>query len=363
MRNASYIFGDLISDIEVSRLLASCNSHHPVAYILSDENEIFESNHYSIITQRNTKQAVKTININDSSFLKKRKHDLLSKDRTSSSAAMGEIRCYGVLLDVFGKKSVLSIHESDKKTPDFKISYNGFNLFIEVNTVQISEKEYIGLETYENAPPTFDRHGISIKEYCFSPFGTKKQSGTTPSVIYKLCSIKQNAEQLQSDTPAIVWIDLQDEFSNTLSSRLHIGGPVYSSPICGGVVSGFYSNEIWYSLYAPEKLAIFEGETLRFGEGIKKTLATMKIDGKFANKAVSPKISAVVFNGTDALALFENPYAVNPLPTTFIKAISSWNTFRIESSVLNHSNDALRCDIDNKIREIKDLSSMEFYSW
>lgn len=364
MKNASYIFENLISDIEVRKLLESCSSNHPLPYILADETERFDSNHYTTITQNNTKQAIMTINRNDLDFLEKRKCVLLSKDRTSSSAALGEIRCYGVLLDVFGKESVHPVStKRNKKTPDFRVSCDCSDLFIEVNTVQANEEEYKKLVDFENTPPSFDKSGISMREYCFTPFGTKKQSGTTPSVIYKLCSIKQNAEQLQSDTPAIIWVDLQDEFSNILSSRLHIGGPIFSGPICGGAISGFYSNEIWYSLYAPEKLAIFEGETLLFGEGIKKPLTTMKIDGKFANEDISPKVSAVVFNGADALVLFENPYAVNPLPTAFIKAISSWKTFRIESSVLNYSNDALICEIDNELRKINVLSSMEFYSW
>ncbi len=217
---------------------------------------------------------------------------------------MGEIRCYGILLEKFDKYIRHVPEKQNLKTPDFIIDFEGQQIEIEVATLQMDGNEAKSLSDFEHQEVSLSRDKIIINEHITKPYGNKKSSGTTPSAIYKLTSIKQEAEQLSKITPCILWIDCQDEEMSRLSSRLEIDGPIYSSIGLGSSAQGLRSNEIWYSLYAKENDLILDDECLDKNEGIYRVPEKMKINGRFNNE-ISKRISGVIFSGPNAICLYK----------------------------------------------------------
>lgn len=355
---------NILIDCDLSNLSTTDGLNHPLNYLLRT-NESFDSLNYWQYARENTERSLNLIYENDIKFFtKEKKNNLIGCDRTNASAVLGEIRCYGALLDAFGKSQVKHVNErKESKTPDFLINLGEQQIEIEVMTLQMDGNEARNLSAFENADVTHSGDGILLREHLTRPFGNKKRSGTTPSVIYKLCSIKEDAEQLGGNKPGILWIDCQDEYMNQISPRLDIDGPIYSSRGMGSCVKGLSSNEIWYSLFAHKGDLILDGESLDSGEGIKRKPDKMMLDGKFAKKKTSKRISAAIFYGPNAMCIYENPFAKKRLPECFRIKLMGNLTFKYENSRIDFPKGQLKNKLKNDYKVLKKLCKESFYSW
>jgi len=206
MEKKEYVFRDLINDNEFELIKINGNEDsliHPVLSLLMNEEEIIESNSYTAYTRENTKSAINALYSNHINWLKKEKKKLLEKDRSSVSAALGEIRCFGYLSNVFGEENVEDINESkEKATPDFCVDVDGEKIYIEVNTIQINGKQGEDLrDFYESIQSSKKEKTICIGEHITRPFGDKEGATTVQSTILKLIAIKESNHQLSKDNP------------------------------------------------------------------------------------------------------------------------------------------------------------------
>ena len=157
---------------------------------------------------------------------------------------------------------------------------------------------------------------------------------------------------------------LQDSYDSmsSISDRITKFAPIISGKHIGGAISGFCSNELWYSLYAPIGLSVFEGESMNEGEGIKKTLPQMEYDGKFVNQNYD-FIDAIIYCGAQNKIICENPFAHHPLPTWFINKITEMSGFLIESSLFSFLSMKPAEIIEKGCEFVKELSKNKFYCW
>lgn len=60
-------------------------------------------------------------NLENKSFKKKVKRQLIGKDLQNINGILGEVRCYGYLSNVFGTSNVSPIKETKEINPDFEL--------------------------------------------------------------------------------------------------------------------------------------------------------------------------------------------------------------------------------------------------
>ena len=345
------------ADIELLLADSNCNDHPLLYYLFAD---VTDSTGYYGYTKANTFFAIRRLQCLDAQWLAQQKKKVLEKDRNNASAALGEIRCYENLIEVFGKDKVSIVHtEKNKQTSDIAVEYYSEKVIVEINTVQMNGKEAEELKAFHSLKPS--GKGIQMREHVSHPFGTSIGCTVTEKVIYKIINIKQQSSQFSEDEPSVLWIDLQDEKINLICDRLYNISPVFTGKNIGG--EAFFSNELWYALYATKDMPVFEGVSLDCNEGIElKELPSMKLDGKFA-LANSTKIDAVVFSGPNAVILCENPFSTKPLPAWFIEKLTSMKWFKFESSRTNLPCNQLtkQLEIDRTI--IEELGKKKFYRW
>lgn len=350
------VFNNYLSESEISSINRS-ELRHPVDYLLEEDGDWNQK-----LTTINTSQALKKLKNVDSNYLSGIKQDILSNDRTSSSAAFGEIRCYANLLECFGNNNVKHVKtKKDEQTPDFCVDYNGTKINIEVNTIQMNGKEAKELNNfYKNSKQS---QGASMR--VTKPFGNPKVYSTTETVIRKLYNIKACSDQFNKKDCNILWVDLQEEYILGIVDRLVTNKAYFSGAAIGsgGACDGIYSNEIWYSLYSNKGDLVFEGFTMNSGEGnVVKKKHLMNYCGKFADKKYS-KIDAVIFSSPERITIYENPYAHHKIPKEALIQITSMRRFSIEASIFGMNKRDIKRMIKNERKNIKSLSKCKFYSW
>ena len=185
MKNELQRFRGFISESEADNLLKNqkLGETHPFIRMISavhDTSGDFDCCKY------NTTFAVNEIQRQDSAWLVQEKKKVLdSKDYTNPCAALGEIRCYGYLLDVFGENAK-SIHVGKNKTPDFNVTNGADTVLIEVNTLQMNGEEAKALKEFHAQPPKADEK-ITIREKSVTPYGSKNAKCLSLNVIHKIC--------------------------------------------------------------------------------------------------------------------------------------------------------------------------------
>lgn len=361
MLKRSEVFYDLLSDKEFREIVNNSSGEHfihPVIYLLDDDMVDYAK--YNLYTRENTRSAISFLKKNNINWLKKSIKRLTDKDMANVSATLGEIRCFGCLAEVFGSENVRNIEEKKEPTPDFEVEFDGKNVMVEVNTIQMNSVERTRIKKYYEA--FFEDGRNSIGECSYLPYGEKPGVSSHQSVILKVMSVKEKNHQLKYDIPSILWIDLQDEIMNQLSDRICKSGPLFSGRNYSGT-NGIYSNELWYSLYGKEGDFVFKGEALNRCEGMKVTLEKLVHSGKFCDDNKYENLSAVVYSGPNSLALYENPYAKNKLPDSFISMFTSARWFKLEASVLSLVDEDLKERIEKSRKQIYELSLKELYSF
>ena len=132
-------FGDYFTRQEIAKIIEEQTGlTHPLIELIE---ESYDSSGYHNYVKSNTVTAFQRVKLSNQQWLLKKRKNVLEKDRFNASATLGEFRCYSALIDTFGKNIVKPISETDTPTPDFMLDYNGDNIYIEVNTVQMNSEE------------------------------------------------------------------------------------------------------------------------------------------------------------------------------------------------------------------------------
>lgn len=356
------VFGSLFTDDEFLRILENNEKTkltHPLIRLLEDKEERIEVSDYTDFVRNNTKFAISCLTQYKMRWLKKIKKRLLDENIANVSGALGEIRCFGYLIQVFGEKRVVNIDESKKPTPDFRIDLEKNLIYIETATIQMNEEERKSLQ--QSLEQGERKNGIY--EHISHPFGIKNLANIIQSTILKLISVKEKNNQFScaGNSPTILWIDLQDERIVGISDRLEKSGPFFSGKGYS-MAEGVFSNELWYSVYSRINDPVFSGETLNSEEGNKIVLKRNLHNGKFYEKRFN-NLSAVIYCSPNSVILYENPFAKNRLPDLFVEILSSGPGFKMESSRMQFPGGKLKKRIKKERNLMKKLAKKGFFSW
>lgn len=356
---AKKLFGDFFSDSELEKFTTNINGlSHPVYYLINPYQ--CSSNNYKGFTNANTQYAFNLIKRNNQGWLDSNKKRLLNiEDRSNSASMLGEIRCFGYLLEAFAQYKVETVKTDSSPTPDFKVSNDTESVIIEVNSPQLNGEQRESLEEFHSSKTTHSKGKNTIREHLTVPFGTQNAKCIAENVICKLAYIKSKEHQLNEKEHNVLWVDLQDEYMNLLGDRADSACPIFTGNGYG-VAEAFYSNELWYAMYANKGTPIFEGLSLNDGIPVKE-LPVMTHNGRFC-KEQNSKLSAFVFSFPNATVIYENPYT-KPLPKWFIETIQGIRWFRYQGSKLNVPDNILseQLSIDREI--ITSLSKKELKRW
>ena len=301
----------------------------------------------------NTNRALERVLKTRQNWFESKKGDLLeTTDYSTSSATIGELRAYGMLLEGM-TGTVDAIRGHGETSPDFAVHDCNQKVVIEVHSKQYESHESISLEEFNNAEVDYPLPGeTTVREHEIVPFGTpKKGENVTENVISKLTAVKQDENQFSTKEPSLLWIDFQDElwdmalkFDSTLPIRTWNGQ--------------LYSGEIWYAMYGFEGAPIFEGETTELRSV--RNIIRMRHNGRFRLKT---KIDAVVFSFPRSTIVLENPYTEKQVPDWFWKQFMHIPWFQYEYSWLNWPDNNLVKSIKIEIEKIRSLDSLQLYRW
>lgn len=201
----------------------------------------------------------------NSEWLNKIKKRLINNtDYSQPSSALGELRCYGYLLEAFTGYDVKPTDKSSTPTPDFSIINKNEIVEVEVNTPQMNGEEQKALEQFNNQQNSTTHNKPCIREHVTAPFGRKNAKCVTENVIHKITSIKEDEAQFSKKTCSILWVDLQDSHMNSIDDRCRSSCPIFTGRGYSSM-EDYFSNELWYATYASKGTPIFESVNL--GEG------------------------------------------------------------------------------------------------
>lgn len=271
------------------------------------------------------------------------------KDYSHSSSALSEIRAFGDLLRC-GVSVKPKPENTSENTPDFVVSNEKQQVFIEVHAKQINNEEGKRLNNFLQDPFNIDggnystqSHGISVAEYINTPFGKPTKSGESvrANFISKIAKTKQDEAQFEEDIPSILWLDFQDETWDMFPLAKAVL-PIISSN------GAFYSGGIWYAFYGWKDAPIFEHNSIDIFYPLEK----MQHPGRFENQT---KIDAAILSFQRSIVILENPSSKKPVSPSLWKQICSHQWFNFEDSYMNWPSQDLPQRIEsekNKIRSI-----------
>jgi hypothetical protein len=318
--NSSPDFLGIISsaDVEGLRNAGGQGLTHPVAMLaLSPSAEQVATN---------TKQSANAILREDQEWLFALKPRLLDNtDFSNASSALGEIRCYGALLEtgmtVLPKPKVAN----SKAVPEFEVSAGDGPVIVEVHSRQLEESGRLSvIRHYED----FDaRHKASVEEtqksgedsrvvttgvVTVAPFGApqpkKEGDSILTNAVSRIASIKQNEKQIDPAKPFVLWLDLQDPTVWGTSIAEEQLAPLYSESKGGEVSSG----ALWFALYGRK------GDPMIIMNGLDYKVQPMLHDGRFCRETL---VSAVIYALPRAIILMEHPATARPIPAKFRAAL------------------------------------------
>ena len=360
MKNELLKFKGFISESEADNLLKhqKPGETHPFIWMLSavhDTSGDFECCKY------NTTFAVSEIQRQDPKWLVQEKKKVLeNKDYTNPSAALGEIRCYGYLLNIF-EENAKSIHVGANKTPDFKIINGSEEVLIEVNTLQMNGDEAQELKEFHAQAPK-ENEKITIRETSVTPYGSKNAKCLSLNVIHKICQVKGKENQFSDKTPTILWIDMQSEYINMVSDRSTHSFPVFTGKGYSDHEE-FFSNELWYAVYGEQGMPVFEAHSLdKYCGGFKAVLPLLEHGGRFSRKNTS-KADGIIFSFPQSTIYYENPYSKKPIPNWCIEKLIQMHRFKIQCSKMNFPGRQLKKQLRIDKRTIRKLGKKEFYQF
>ena len=315
LQNKVSDFIGLITEQEYLRIEKHC-LFHPILDLFRD---CCSSNNYEGFRYFNTLHSFRLIKQYDKKWIDNNKNIIIGKDISSSSAKLGELRCYGYLMEAFLPKNVKCIPENDSPTPDFVVNIGDTAVSFEVNTLNINGDEFQKMVDFSNC---------LSGECSIAPYGRKKAKTINENVIHKLTQTKGEEHQLACAKHHVLWIDVQNEEMNILGERANASGPIFTGLGTNGIA--LYSNELWYACYGRIGDALFENIYLsNMNGGIKTTrLPRLRHNGRFAYKSCS-KYEMIFFSFPNAVIAYENPFYCK-FPNEFYNSLFSLNRFSLK---------------------------------
>lgn len=275
---------------------------HPLLALIMGDN-VFVANE--------TNRSANLIRKYDENWIKSAsKRILKEKDYRNVSAALGEVRAYGVLLDIWSQY-VCSV----KSGADFKITFPNFTVRVEVNTPQHKDKdlscEFLEEYTHEYS----DGKKIKINSSYNCPFGFPEHSGDNVQgeAVSKLAQIKYVEHQFEETDVNVLWLDFQDP------NLWHFNLRDQLIPLLSHNCT-LTSGALWSAYYGEKGLPVYSSSP---------TIYHMQFHGRFYSKTL---IDFVVLNMVDVLAVYENPNKDKPIPDDFYRSLHDMKKFRLELS-------------------------------
>lgn len=338
------VWNEIFTTEEISKIkdLPRHHQRHPLQRIIFPKTY---GSDFQVAT--NTEKALGSILRTNSQWVAKLKTRLLNlSDYSTSSAALGEIRAYGYLLDA--DINVFTIPTEKKPTPEFRCSIDNTDFLMEVHSKQMHGDESKALSSFNEKPSSGD--------IVVTPFGKAKQDeATTQNAISKLCSIKQREHQLSGHNPSIMWMDFQDETWD----RVFL--PENAFPI-RSVKGEFNSGALWYAFYGWKTAPIYENHSFEIRNEQRPVL--MGHEGRFR---IGSNIHTIIVAFPKHTIFFENPYIdknINLLDNTKIWAkLAKIKWFSVEYSWTKQFKGDLQKQIEIERSNILALSNLLKYKW
>jgi hypothetical protein len=336
------------SEIENIRNTTIKDRCHPVKRLLYPKDR--GERDFQVIV--NTERALRHIKQHHTQWLRNLKPRLLNiDDYSTSSGALGEIRAFGAILE-----AGISVEQISRKGADFLVEDNQEKVLIEVHSKQFHDKESESLEKFyndlRNEMTKSDRNtGWVIGEHKTVPFGKleKKDENVTANAISKLCAIKKEEHQMNTDHTSILWLDFQDEVWELLDTVDRVL-PVRTWN------RAFYSGEFWYAFYGWIDAPIFEQFRL---DTLLNPVVKMGHWGRFRNSTKPTKLDAVIISFSRNTVILENPFSKKAIQPSLWKKLICLPWFNLEYSYTNWPAVNLRQRIEIEQEKLIELSSIE----
>lgn len=221
-----------------------------------------------------------------------------ASDHKNSEGALAEVRAAGALLQT--EMTVRAVEAGGAPTPDLSVSIGGEDAVIEVTCKSMNDAEGGLLREHLATPPKPSPTGVSFSEHEVFPAGRPRAGEcTAENVAQKLAQKKEGARQAAGDVPSVLWVDLQSEWW-----AVHEYGVQPFTKWRGEL----YSYGIWHGFYGRKDLPMFEGHVERHGGPF--GVWRQRFDGLLIQR---PEWSAAVISLPSTMALYESPWAKNPI--------------------------------------------------
>lgn len=328
---------------------------HPIVHLINNEN---------VDVSFNTKLSFDIINNCDDGYLARMKAKIMEEQNFSNiNGFLGEIRCYGYLLDSFNDNNITVKPiptTKNNQTSDFEVinEENNEKVYIEVNTKQSNDKESKDLYKFhknfdkslknERQNKMDNKPKVCMSITSFAPFGRSKDKSRIDA-IQKIAQTKQNKNQIPKGSIGILWMDFQSE---GISKMIDLDE---SKPLHYIRNFGMFSGVLWHALYGKKDLPIFNSSQFHWAYKGLENFDRMQHEGLFIQRH---DIAGVVFSEGRYTLMLENPFAEKQIPMWFLENIINTPKFNYEHSKIQFPRYNMQQEIENEYKRIIDLSKI-----
>lgn len=255
----------------------------------------------------------------------------------NAASTLGEVRAFGYLWSAeFTPKPVRT---TTSPTRDFDVVLDQSVFGVEVHSKQMNTEEARKLAS------------AGLGTTVVYPAGLPRgEESTAENVASKFAQIKPRARQAATQTPTILWLDLQDFDWWPISSS-------HADPV---VVhqQEFYSGGLWHAIYGITGTPLFEGHSVqqRVAEGVPR----MVHPGLFEQ---SPRWAGVVLSMIRATIFFQNPNAPFVLPEKVVEALLGLPWFDFTRSRMDWPDGSLTSRLDADRNRLFELEKRAKFRW
>lgn len=329
---------------------------HPITYLIEDATPELKYN---------TTRAFLVLNNKDNNYFERMKKKIeKGNDFSNINADLGEMRCYGSLLDVFTNNILIRpIKPQKHQTADFELvnEKNEEKVYIEVHAKQCNDiesknfkksRDDIQKKIKENQQNNKNivKPKVDIYISKIAPFGEGKSCiETNINVIQKMAQIKKGKNQIPKGEKGILWLDLQSEGIQGLLNLNQV------QPVWYNKNYGMFSGLIWYALYGKKKLPIFSSTQINDDNKVYGKSYKMEHDGLFLQRK---EVSAAIISSDKYALYFENPFCKEKIPIWFLERILNIPRFYYEYSIIPFPAYNVKKEIKSRYKKIKKLSKI-----
>lgn len=258
-------------------------------------------------------------------------------------SVFAELEVFGHLNGVFPNNVVEQIEENDGKngkTPDFKVEDD---LFVEVYCPDESNPERGRVADELIKQSGIVRMVISRPVTGSKPLAVKYATNQT---IARVVGAKRSNDQTQDDSQNILWIDVKQKLKLSAKKTL----PLESVNCADQTFIGCFG--IWHAFYGEVDVSIFPTGrfTLRHSGDLESDQYTQRNNnGLFRER---PSLSAAVISCVDGNVVFQNPWAVNPISSDVLVALTTLYQFKPEYSWISPDAQKLLQRIESCLSDI-----------